>query len=530
MQLTLRLKSYIQPFERTLAFAELERLTGDTPRPVTLDESTNLYSVDFDQPALLIQRLAYWESVTAGRTHLTTQVLREATVNVVRNGIDVTTLRSLLPLGSDTAPPNRRCLRYGSHGLHEYRGKFFPQLVRSLLNDANAGDGTIVADPMAGSGTTAVETVLAGCNALGLDLNPLSAFISRTKCSALFLAPKALETAYLRVRDELLRGPRRTPAATSHFASLPLDDQKYLCRWFAPQVLSDLDVIVAAIERCSKGATRDLFTVVLSNILRRVSWQKNDDLRVRKEMAIDIEVDPVREFLEDAGRSVRLVLAFLYQNRRPSGTYRIDVGDARSATQTWKDVAGRVDVVISSPPYATALPYLDTDRLSLCYLGLLTRPQHRRRDEHMIGNREITEGQRRAYLDELTSKRDVLPQSVIGLVQKIERLNRNHDVGFRRRNVAALLTKYFIDMQRVLYEVHRLLKPHGSAYIVIGSNHTIAGGEKVVIETPDLIKATARTVGLECTSTIPMEMLVSRDIFRNNAGGTEVILRLHRRG
>jgi DNA modification methylase len=526
MQITLRLKPYIQPFERALALAEVERLAGVSPRALAGDAG-NVYHVEFDEPSLLVRRLAYWEAVTAGRTQLTTQVLREATVNVVRNGIDFNDLRSLLPLRNGATPPNRRCLRYGTHGLHEYRGKFFPQLVRALLNDANAGEGAVVVDPMAGSGTTLVEAVLAGCNARGLDLNPLSVLISRAKCSSLFLKPKVLETEYLSLRADLLSGTRST-ATESHFQSLPDDDQQYLSRWFAPQVLSDLGSIVAAIHRHTHADVRALFTVVLSNILRRVSWQKNDDLRVRREVAIDVEIDPLREFLEEAARSVRLVLAFLYQNRRPAGAYRIDVGDARLATQIWRDIIGEVDVVITSPPYATALPYLDTDRLSLCYLGLLTRPQHRRRDEHMIGNREITERQRREYFHELTAKRGTLPRAVVGLIHKIDRLNRGGEVGFRRRNVAALLTKYFIDMKQVLHEICLLMKPGGSAYIVVGSNHTVAGGEKVAIDTPKLIADLARKVGLELASTIPMEMLPSRDIFRNNAGSAEVILRLRR--
>jgi site-specific DNA-methyltransferase (cytosine-N4-specific) len=529
MQLTLRLKPYIQPFERVLAFAEVERLTGSLPRHVSGDgEADNLYHIEFQRPDLLVSHLAYWESVTDGQTRLTTQVLREATVNLVRNGIDLHELRSLLPLRDDALPPNRRCLRYGTHGLHEYRGKFFPQLVRSLLNHANVRDGATVLDPMAGSGTTIVEAVLAGCNARGLDLNPLSAFISRTKCSSLFLKPKDLETAYLRIRDDVLAAYPRS-ASGSHFASLPADDQQYLSRWFSPQALADLDSIFAAIRCSTKAATRDFFTLVLSNILRRVSWQKNDDLRVRREIATDAEIDPIREFLEEAGRSVRLVLAFLYQNHKPAGVYRVDVGDARLASQIWSDLRGRSDVVITSPPYATALPYLDTDRLSLSYLGLLTRPQHRRRDEHMIGNREITERQRRAYLDLMKSHSDAMPRPVLALIHKIDRLNRDSDVGFRRRNVAALLAKYFSDMNQVLREIKRLLKVQGSAYVVVGSNHTIAGGEKVEIDTPRLTAAVARNVGFELTSTIPMEMLISRDIFRNNTGSAEVILCLRRR-
>ena len=75
------------------------------------------------------------------------------------------------------------------------------------------------------------------------------------------------------------------------------------------------------------------------------------------------------------------------------------------------DNKGKIDAIINVPPYATALPYLDTDRLSLCYLGLLSRPEHRQRDQDMIGNREISEGQRQRT-GSLSEQEEKLPKSV----------------------------------------------------------------------------------------------------------------------
>ena len=159
-------------------------------------------------------------------------------------------------------------------------------------------------------------------------------------------------------------------------------------------------------------------SVALSNILRRVSWQKNDDLRVRKEVRLDAEIDPKKEFLEEISRSIRAVLAFLFQNG-PVNCPQFDVteGDARQCGKIWG--ANTVDVVITSPPYATALPYLDTDRLSLCYLGLLPRPEHRARDQHMIGNREISEGLRRQYWEHFLINEASIPERVQSLIHRI---------------------------------------------------------------------------------------------------------------
>ena len=70
---------------------------------------------------------------------------------------------------------------YGPHGWHRYVGRFPPHLVRTLLNSFEAGADTLVCDPFAGSGTTLVECRLLGIPALGIEISPLSALISRTK-------------------------------------------------------------------------------------------------------------------------------------------------------------------------------------------------------------------------------------------------------------------------------------------------------------------------------------------------------------
>jgi site-specific DNA-methyltransferase (cytosine-N4-specific) len=522
-----RMKPYIQPFERTLALAEISALAQAEPvasQNADKAEVPILFSLASSvRPEKLIDNLAYWESIETDSVHPTTQVLRERTVYAVRNGIAPDEIPSFLHAG-EIGLPNRRCLRYGTHGIHEYRGKFFPQLVRSLINIAGAPEAGLIADPMCGSGTTCVESVLGGRRTIGLDMNPLSVFMSRVKCSLLCAAPDALASAYESLRAQLLRPKSPRTARLAYFESLPDHDQGYLVSWFSAQALQELDEISCAILQTEVQA-RDFFRLCLSNILRRVSWQKVDDLRVRKEARQDTEIDPIREFLEEAGRSVRTVLALLYQNSGCAlGKFEIAEEDARSLAAIWKRHRGKVDAVITSPPYATALPYLDTDRLSLCYLGLFPRSSHRKRDQDMVGNREIGERQRAEYWSLFERSRDVFPMSVSAVIEKVHSLNSKADVGFRRRNLPALLTKYFLDMRCILQGIKEVLRPNRPAYIVIGNNHTIAGGERVDIDTATLLTDVASAIGLGTERRIPMDMLVSRGIFRNNAVASEEIL------
>jgi len=529
--LSCRLKPYIQPFERELAYRELLALARAVPEPIgTLEQERTMFRVMSHASAeVLARELAFWEVVCEDQILTTKQSLRESTVNVVRNGAQINERIIKLPFQQQAALPNRRCLRYGTHGVHEYRGKFFPQLVRAFINIGGVPEGGIIADPFSGSGTTMIEAILANRTAIGLDMNPLSVFMGQTKCEILGMHFKDLKNGYDEVSSALLNSTTRR-GFTSWISKLPPEDQDYLNSWFDPAITQELDQIAGCISFLTKGPVRNFMLLCLSNILRRVSWQKEDDLRVRRELKIIDDIDPIKEFLEELTRSTRLVLAFLRQEGQPiERVANIQHGDSKKISEHWKKWFGRVDAVITSPPYATALPYLDTDRLSLCFLGLLNRSVHRETDQEMIGNREITDRKRRAFWDEFRANKEQVPRSVAELITQIYELNENADVGFRRRNLPSLLYKYFRDMKSVFKGIGQLLKNRASAFVVVGNNHTTAGGRRVNINTVELLRDVAETSGFDTFEQIDMEMLVSRDIFRNNAIESESILHFRRR-
>ena len=525
--LTCRIKEYIQPFERRLALEELRALAGGPVTPVDGDDATaSTFSVARSGDAgALRDALAYWHSVGDPLDGLTTQLRREATVEFARNGATGGGLAEIMRARLLAKLPNKRCLRYATHGLHEYRGKFFPQLVRALMNIVKLPKGGVVLDPMCGSGTTLVEARLSGRTAYGLDMNPLSVFITDVKCRALTLDPGALMRACDALRRELTAPPRG--GDRGRLAGLATRDREYLERWFAGRTLRELDRIDAAVRRLPTPTLRRFYLVCLSNILRGVSQQKNDDLRVRREETELAAGETIARFLDQAARSTRTVAAFLAERGGAAvGRHAVREADARQAADALPSLAGKVDAVITSPPYATALPYLDTDRLSLVYLGLLPREHHRTRDTTMIGNREVTTGTRAEYWGYFAANKSRLPRSVRGVIQRIDRLNAGGEAGFRRRNLPALLSKYFFDMREVMRQTFWLLRPGGTLFLVIGNNRTTAGGRAVEIRTADYLGEIGREIGFRPAGDMAMDMLVSRDIFRKNAVPSERIVRL----
>ena len=527
--LVCRIKDGIQPFERHLAFEELRALGGDLLSPRDGDETTaSAFLLRGPvKPTILRDALAYWRSIGPEPEGLTAQVRGEATLAAANNGTFLADLDHRQLPTDPVKLSRKRCLRYATHGMHEYRGKFFPQLVRALVNIARVPPDGIVLDPMGGSGTTLVEARLAGRTGYGLDINPLSVFIADIKCRALTLSPRSLVNAYEHMQ-RTLSGATST-GKRRYFRSLPDTDQAYLDRWFAPSVLDDLDLVQEAISNLRTNAVRDYYRVCLSNVLRGVSWQNEDDLRVRRKVLDLAPGESIRRFLKESLRSTKATVAFNAQRREhPLGRHVMLEADARQASSAFPEAIGNVHAIVTSPPYATALPYIDTDRLSLTYLGLLPRDSHRSRDLLMIGNREVTERRRRDYWTYFLENRELLPGATAALVDRIHDLNEGHAVGFRRRNTPALLAKYFFDMREVLGQMFLMLSSEGTAFMVVGNNRTTAGGELVEIETANHLADIAESLGFRRQGDLAMEMLSSREIYRKNAMPSERIVALRK--
>ena len=397
------------------------------------------------------------------------------------------------------------------------------------MNIAQLPENAVVLDPMCGSGTTLVEARLSGRSSYGIDMNPLSVFITDVKCQALALEPATLSDAYSKV-DKAVRIPLSHRRESRRFTSLANRDKAYLERWFSQQTIMELDHIEERISKVPIATTiKNFYRIALSNILRRVSSQKDEDLRIRREEKDIAPGEVILFFLEEAARSTQTVAAFLAERGHTKlGTYKVCEADARQASNMLPQLVGTVDAVITSPPYATALPYIDTDRLSLIYLGLLPREQHSARDSLMIGNREVSRRDRTAYWESYKKNRMLLPESTRALIEQIEQLNKEGSAGFRRKNLSALLAKYFFDMRQAMQQMFTLLRPEGSMFLVVGNNRTTAGRRRIEISTPDHLAMMAGSIGFRLVEDTPMEMLVSRSIFKKNAIDSERILRFEK--
>ncbi|MEN3013588.1 MAG: DNA methyltransferase [Endomicrobiia bacterium] len=81
---------------------------------------------------------------------------------------------------------------YGFHNLYPYKGKFYPRVVRTLINAFKLDRNSIILDPFNGSGTTTHEASLMGIKSVGVDITPMGVILAELKNELLFLKEKEL--------------------------------------------------------------------------------------------------------------------------------------------------------------------------------------------------------------------------------------------------------------------------------------------------------------------------------------------------
>lgn len=440
------------------------------------------------------------------------------------------TWQAILENGMAANPSARKDPKYVTHGLHPYKGKFYPQLAKGLINQLRLPHGARILDPFCGSGTTLLEGHLNGYATYGCDLNPLATRIARAKTSVLEVDPDVLTEIVASVIEALEITPKKLPIDLDQFEPACLEEIE---RWFAAPVIQKLNWLLKVIRSGSSGAVRDFLEVVLSSIIRDISQQDPTDLRIRyrKEFLTDADVFGLfkDQLLLQFGRIEKF---WKIRGYAPNPFFKSNIvaGDNR-LKETYDELNladGSVDLILTSPPYAMALPYIDTDRLSLLTLFGLTGSNRRPLEQALIGSREITTTSKKA-LETRFSEDGTLPPVCLQFVRKLQKsLEASSSSGFRKKNMPALIHRFLLDMDAVLTQAYRLCRPGAEAMIVIGDSKMTIDGSDVRIPSTDFIEAIAVARGFASVERIDISVTTENLVHIKNAITENVVLRLRK--
>jgi len=470
------------------------------------------------------------------RLNLDAYTFSDARRLVFTHGLKMATLQTeptwqaIIENGFAHQPSARKDPKYVTHGLHPYKGKFYPQLAKGLMNLCKLRPGAWIFDPFCGSGTTILEGYLNGFRAFGCDMNPLAAKIARAKTGLLDINPDIVREAVGTLVNQIEEAPTHLSTSLDQWSE---DCKQEIRKWFPTPVVAKLNWLLGAIRSVSEGVTRDFLEVVLSSIIREVSQQDPNDLRIRRRKKPIEDADVFRMYLDaldtQYGRIEKFwsVRGFSPNRFRPS---KVVEGDSRTeqAIRSLGLKVNTVDMVLTSPPYATALPYIDTDRLSLLVLFGMDSSTRRPIEHGLVGSREIATSERRIMENAINAESNGLPDSVRCYLWDLNARLKKADVGFRRKNMPALLQRFFEDMRKVLNNCGQVLRNYGEAMIVIGDNKMRVDKNYERIPTTDFVQKIAVSCGLEMEERIDISVTTENLVHIKNAITENVVLRLRK--
>lgn len=329
-----------------------------------------------------------------------------------------------------------------THCYHNYPAMMIPQVARALINDYKPKDGIkLLFDPYMGSGTSLVEANICNINAIGTDLNPLARMMAKVKTT--HYDEKKIKDYFSFIQSNLV------------FYNDSFVENRDFSRisnhafWYKQEDLLKLSYLSQLIKQCED--CQDFFNVVLSEVVREVSFTRNSEFKRYKmsdKQLKNFSPDTFKLFETKVIRNIKGLSQFnTVKNSSSSKIY-----DFNSVTEIPSDIIGEetVDMVITSPPYGdshTTVAYGQFSRWSNEWFGF---------DEAKILDNMLMGGKK--YKEVSFQSNSITPE-----LEKIKQIDSK-----RYQEVISFLSDYYHSIANVAKCIR-----HGGVVCYVVGNRTV---------------------------------------------------------
>ncbi len=340
----------------------------------------------------------------------------------------------------------------------------------------------LILDPFAGVGTTLVQALLNGYDAVGFEINPYAALATRVKLNSPKLDLERLQAYCREYQRAVLR-------STQPLTSVKPSEFETRIPFFSPAIEKQVLAFLDFVNDIPDPEVADIFRVAFGSVMVRFSnysYEPSLSSRpgagkplIEKADVHSVILAKLREIISD----VRWI------KERLAGLPSIGQGQVHNMNfmESGEVLRPRsVDLVVTSPPYMNNYHYVRNTRPQLYWLSLAKSPRDLRHlEEENFG--KFWQTVRDMEPLELSFDHPELPRTLAKLRQ-----TRKDKGPYGGPGWANYVTAYFNDCYRFCSVLKRVLARGGVGVVVIG-NSIIQGHE---IKTDLVLGDIARHSGL----------------------------------
>jgi len=213
---------------------------------------------------------------------------------------------------------------YAFHNLYPYKGKFYPRVVRTLINAFKLDQDALILDPFNGSGTTTHEASIMGIKSVGIDVTPMGIVLAELKNDLLFVDDQKLKFSTKEIQEILEE----------------IENKKW----------SHNDPLIYKLMLAVYFDTVDAFV--------RTS-------RYNRKGKLGLFIEKLK-YIQTCHKKIMEIKEKYNLKFEPSKIIEGDILELKSMTE----LAGKFDACITSPPYYFSIDYVGKDKIAYDYLGV----------------------------------------------------------------------------------------------------------------------------------------------------------------
>lgn len=360
-----------------------------------------------------------------------------------------------------------------------------------------------VLDPFAGVGTTLLEAVLAGHDAVGFEINPYAAFACQTKLDAFTADPESLRDQANRFLGFHTRNRARKPR------SVPPPGFRTREAFYHPKILRKVLLSLDFIDEIRDPQARDLFRLAFAATMVSYSNYSYEPSLGRKAAVGRVAATefPVEESIAARLLDMSTDICWFREqqgNRRPRRRVVLD-----SFFTAYRRVArDSVDLIVTSPPYLNNYHYNRNTRPQLYWLGLVESTRELKEIEQRNFGKfwQTVREQPNVELDP-----EIAEPEIMDTLNELRAKTPEKGV-YGGRGWANYAATYFNDCLRFARGTHWCLRPGASALVVVG-NSILQG---IPVPTDRFLAQIAGAAGLETVAIhIPRSTRVGNSIINS---------------